>query len=433
MKAYDAVVVGGGFAGVTAARELASRGHRTVLLEARDRLGGKTYTTSFAGRSVEMGGMSIHWFQPHVWAEITRYSLRTKEAEPLDAFVKASDSAVEKLDKAETKDRERRLYEALLDGFDDVFDRPYEPLHHEDKVRTLDQLSLRDRLDQLNLGQEDNEWLTRNLLHMAGRLEDASFTLLLRWFALAGWKYDLWAEAFTRHRFADGTSSLIDAMAADQDVDIQLLSPVADVAHAEDGVTVTTRSGEVLSGKVAVIAVPVNLWTSINFYPALPQAHRDAAAQGMAIPHSSKVWLHVRGNADRVTATWPTGSRITRIRSEMRLPDGQLVVAFSPHPDFDASERGVIEEALAAALPGSELVDVISHDWGHDEFAQGGSPYLRPGQLGTIVTLLQQPNGRLVFASSELANGWCGYIDGAIESGIAAARVAGQAVGNFGR
>ena len=69
----DVVIVGGGFAGVTAARELTMRGRSAVLVEARDRLGGRTYTADHDGHPMELGGTWVHPLQPRVWAEIDRY------------------------------------------------------------------------------------------------------------------------------------------------------------------------------------------------------------------------------------------------------------------------------------------------------------------------------------------------------------------------
>ena len=68
----DVVVIGGGFAGVTAAREAARHGRSVTLLEARDRLGGRTWSAPWNGWQIEYGGAWVHWHQPHTWSEITR-------------------------------------------------------------------------------------------------------------------------------------------------------------------------------------------------------------------------------------------------------------------------------------------------------------------------------------------------------------------------
>src|SRR5271156_4525527 len=57
---YDVIVVGGGFSGVTAARDCQKNGLRTVLLEAKSRLGGRTFDTQFRGHHIELGGTWVH-------------------------------------------------------------------------------------------------------------------------------------------------------------------------------------------------------------------------------------------------------------------------------------------------------------------------------------------------------------------------------------
>ena len=77
---HDVIVIGGGFAGLRAARDLADAGRNVVLLEARDRLGGRTWTRPFDGDGppVEVGGT---WFTPEqveVPRELERYGLATR-------------------------------------------------------------------------------------------------------------------------------------------------------------------------------------------------------------------------------------------------------------------------------------------------------------------------------------------------------------------
>ena len=74
----DAVIIGGGFAGVTAARELTMRGRSAVLVEARDRLGGRTYTADHDGHAMELGGTWVHPLPPNVGAEISRNGTETE-------------------------------------------------------------------------------------------------------------------------------------------------------------------------------------------------------------------------------------------------------------------------------------------------------------------------------------------------------------------
>lgn len=92
---YDVIVVGAGYCGLTAARDAAlsgvfcewrcitrkligSIGLKVLLLEARDRIGGRSWSSNIKGYPFEMGGTWISWGQPHVWREISRYDMRNE-------------------------------------------------------------------------------------------------------------------------------------------------------------------------------------------------------------------------------------------------------------------------------------------------------------------------------------------------------------------
>ena len=66
---------------------------------------------------------------------------------------------------------------------------------------------------------------------------------------------------------------------------------------------------------------------------------------------------------------------------------------------------------------------MFAHDWTRDEFSLGTWAAHRPRQVSRYLAELQRPEGRVVLAGADIADGWSGFIDGAIESGLTAARV----------
>ncbi|MFC7740008.1 flavin monoamine oxidase family protein [Nocardiopsis composta] len=124
----DVVIVGAGVAGLIAARELGRSGLRVTVLEARDRLGGRVWTDERLGRPLEIGGTWVHWVQPHVWAEITRYGLPvTRGPRAQEAYWLAGDEV-----RKGTLDDFMELIDPgmrrLLAGTMDVIPRPDAPL-----------------------------------------------------------------------------------------------------------------------------------------------------------------------------------------------------------------------------------------------------------------------------------------------------------------
>lgn len=83
-----------------------------------------------------------------------------------------------------------------------------------------------------------------------------------------------------------------------------------------------------------------------------------------------------------------------------------------------------MQRSLATILPGYDVQSVAAHDWLADEFARGTWAIHRPGWYEHHHAAMQSPGGRVVLAGADIANGWAGFIDGAIESGIRAAKMA---------
>jgi len=417
---YDAIVVGGGFAGVTAARELSHTRHRTLLVEARDRLGGRTWTSEFAGKSVEMGGTWVHWHQPHVWAEICRYGLEITES----PAASRSGWIVGRELKQGPSDE---LWALINDGasrlcFDarEILPRPHDPLSHD--LSELDRLSIQDRIETLGFERElydvnDATWATCCSAYCG----ETGLLAAIRWLALSGYDTRVMWDCLARYKIVTGTRSLIEAIASDGGLEVRLSTPVATIEHDERRVVVRTRDGESFDARAVVVALPINALRTIDFLPGLSDGKRAMAEEGQS-SHGIKTWIRVRGKHDYF-ATAPSTYGITFFQAEYEVDGDTLFVAFGPDAgSLDPTDKGAVAAVANELLPGHEVVDVHAHNWTADEFAQGTWSMYRPNQLTRHLRELQRPEGRLFLAGSDTASGWNGFIDGAIESGLSVGR-----------
>jgi len=115
--------------------------------------------------------------------------------------------------------------------------------------------------------------------------------------------------------------------------------------------------------------------------------------------------------------------------TELLLDRGeQLLIGFGPDAThLDAGDLEAVQRALDEILPGYEALEATAHDWLADELAGGTWAIHRPGWYTTHHAEMQRPEGRVLLAGSDLANGWSGFIDGAIESGLRAGAWAARA------
>ena len=158
-------------------------------------------------------------------------------------------------------------------------------------------------------------------------------------------------------------------------------------------------------------------------FDELSAAKRDAIALGQA-SRGIKLWLRVRGREPRHqrdlagASFWLSDGRPPAAR---RRPAAGRVRARCRRRRRRGPRRQC-SSALDELHPGLEIVDTTAHDWLADEFARGTWAIHRPGWYTRHHAAMREPEGGLVFAGSDLADGWSGYVDGAIESGLRAAR-----------
>jgi monoamine oxidase len=418
---HDVIVIGGGFAGVTAARESVLGGAETLLLEARDRLGGRTWTQRWNETNVELGGGWVHWHQPHVWAEITRAGLGVEIGE--DA-ARASWYAGEERREGTIEERDaiaERGWNQFVADVEDVMPLPHDPLYAGDKLERLDRQTIAERLDELDLDTEERDVLSAELESLAhGHLDDAGAVSVLRWHALSGGSLALTQQTGGRVTFEDGTKSLLQAIAGKVQFEQRLSAPVAAVTRADSRVEVHTRAGETLPAGKVIVALPLNALGAIEFDPPLSETKRAAIDLGQA-SRGIKIFIHARGEPIFVNGIKPEHP-FGYLDTEVLYPDGtQLMIGFGYDADIcDASDLATVQRHLDDIIPGYEAIAATAHDWLGDEFSRGTWAIHRPGWYTDYHAEMQRPEGPVLLAGSDFANGWAGFMDGAIESGLRA-------------
>ena len=423
------IVIGGGFAGVTAAREAALRGCTVLLLEGRERLGGRTWTAPWDGRSIEYGGAWVHWHQPHTFSEITQAGLAVTlgdDGERAGWYVDGQRRS------ATLKERDaiaQRGWDRFVEGVQEALPMPHDPLHAIDKLARFDRLTIAERLDQLRLGVEEHDVLAAELESLAhAPLDDAGAVSVLRWHALSGYSLALTQFTGGRVTIARGTRALLHAIASAAPFEQRLGVAVAAVTHSANGVEVHTRTADAFEARVAVVAVPVNALGAITFSPELSEGKRGAIAQGQA-SRGIKIFIHARGEPVLNNSLRP-GHPFGHLSSDVLFDDGtQQLIGFGRDASVcDATDVTWVQRSLDDLLPGYEVIDATAHDWLVDEFSRGTWAIHRPGWYEHHHHAMQLPEDRVLFAGSDIANGWAGFIDGAIETGLrAGARAAAMA------
>jgi len=419
---YDVIVVGAGFAGLTAARELAHAGRRVAIVEGRDRIGGRTWLAPRLGLDLELGGTWVHWTQPYVWAELHRYGIGLAPSPiPQRAFWWNGREVVhgEPDELLELLDRPNEL---LTLQSRDVFPQPFAPLASTTAV-DLDEETLAAHIAELPITAEQRSLLESFwTLNFNGRIADAAFTQALRWVALTNGDWKVNFEACATYKITGGTKALADAIAGDADVDVFLNTDVRGIRSEDAGAVVTDATGREFRAAQVVLTVPLHALHRIDVSPAVPAARAQAVARGQ-LGVGAKVWFTVAGELPHFVALGAAEWPLNFFQSEYHHDGKTYVIGFGPdahaiHP----TDRAAVQHAVRRLLPGVTVLEATGHSWVDDEFAGETWPMHRTGYLTESLAALQQPLGRIHFAGSDIADGWGGFIDGAIESGMTAAR-----------
>jgi len=429
---FDTIVIGGGFAGVTACRDLAEQGYSVLLLEARDRLGGRVFsergTIGDWEGVIEHGGQYV-WSdkQVNVMAEIERYGLTVVHS-PMPECYPTVDRGQHNpgpfpVPLEEIFDFERAFHQILSDAKRITLGVPLD----RQNLADLD-IPFSEYLDNLKVGPGTRgfftflgSFFTGRYPHEVSALPPLQFVAQMDHSLIRAWGV---LDEYTE----EGISTLVDAMAADSGADIRLRTPVASVRQDDSGATVTTVAGDSFTASTVVVATPVACWKKITFDPPLSEG-KMITAGGHHNSASVKVHMQVR-NAPRLPfalANTETENGAWCLYTDTDLGDaGQLMTGFyTNHPDnkdrFGTDFAGV-EAFLHAFFPEAELVAFELHDWNEDEWSGNGDWLALPaGIISKYHAETARPEGRLHFATADIAQTFLVWFEGAIEMGKKAA------------
>ncbi|CAG7952297.1 unnamed protein product [Penicillium salamii] len=456
---WDIIVVGSGYSGLTATRDLCLAGHKVLLVEARDRIGGRSWSSNIGDYPFEMGGTWVHWGQPHVWREISRYKMR-EELEASFDFSRGVNHFQLRTNEGESimsHDEEDTLLAAALGKFVDVdgsMGRKIIPYAHDafhvPEARQYDTKSAADRLKEIATSLTPNERTALEsfvLLCSCGTLETTSFFEFLHWWALCGYSYQGCMDALISYKFKGGQSSFAikffkEALATGN-LSYSFNSPVQSISDQGGNVNLTTRDGHQYTGSRLVSTIPLNVLNTVSFNPPLDFQRAFAANTGH-VNQCVKVHAEILNKDMR---SW-TGisypfNKLTYAIGDGTTPAGNThIVCFGGFHNHIQPEENInaTKEAVQSMAPGNmdvkRLVSLfmcyfnakkhanyaqVFHNWSKDEFAKGAWFFSPPNLLSTSLDALRSRHGNVLFANSDWAVGWRSFIDGAIEEGTRAA------------
>ena len=418
---YDAVVVGAGLAGLIAARELSQAGLSTLLIEARDRLGGRTNTVEFAGIPVESGGTYYNLDrQQNMVEEFARYGLKTRYTKSDIAYRTRLNGQV--LTGAcpvpfdQVDDLIRVVYQAIHDSHQiDVNDEDW-----AQKAREFD-IPFTEWLSRIPLPQETWEYVMAWIAIYAGNepREISALAILGPYIAALGHSPWGWFAGVSYE--VEGGSRLYRQAIVDDSpgLTIKLETPIARVEQDDSLIRFTARGGETFTCTDAVWATPLNTWSDVDFV-GLSQPKQDAA-KAKHIGGHHKLWMRAR-NVPAGLFGISYESAFKMMQGYAQLDSGETVLfAMTEHTQLDVDDHSAVEAELRKFEPDAELLETYYEDWMGSEFSQGTWIESRPGFLTDYVPHFDRPEGRIRFAGADVNKRWLSWMAGAVASGNDAA------------
>jgi monoamine oxidase len=428
-EVYDAVVIGAGFAGLVAARDLIEAGRTVVVLEARDRPGGRTYSGTFPGTDVVID-LGAEWFDParhhFMAAEVARYGAKFVEADKGGASRWFLDGRHSDGDEPDGLIDMNELEEVLNRLRADIAPVVFAKGFTQTNTAALD-IPFNEYLDKLDAPPAIADLLRAQSYTLTGALPE-EFSALVYLREIAGFDHNPDYSFFASLARVDiGSGGLAERVAAEISEHIRLSEPVTSVTELSDRVDVTTANGKHYAGRRIILAAPLNTLGDIEFTPSLPPALAELVREGHT-GRCIKVWSKLSGSKHVFAMGWPGIIECT-VKGTVSEPDGEraIMASFGLAPDLGIDRPDLVQAGLDDLKLEATVEEVYGHDWIGDPYSKGTWLALRPGQP-PLHGRVESHWGAIHLAGADFSGVWSGWVDGAIESGRDAARMVDAAL-----
>jgi monoamine oxidase len=439
VRKADVIVVGAGLSGLCSARELVRHGKDTLVLEARNRVGGRMVRKSvIEGGWIDLGGQWIGPTQSNILALAESLGIKHFDSyekgrtvvnyggavstidgsfPPTDALPSASSADVAEADRVWAQFRSL----AATVNVERPWLTPDAPVLDAQTVTSWLATATGSEFARFSV----NYWV----LNQEGA--DPGATSML--FALSSYAAGPEGEQPEQSLFEGAAGQIPERLAAELGDRIILERPVFRIEQDAGGVTVTTGDGDYRADFV-IVAIPPYLAGAIDYSPPLPARRNQftqRAPMGAVIKYAAvypTAWWRAKGLSGASAS-----DRTVVLTADSSPPGGKpgiltgfvvgpAAIRLLDQPD-DARQRIVISDLVTyfgdeAMHPGQ----FIEMNWPGEKWTGGAyNAVLAPNTLTTYGPAMAESVGRIHWAGSEVSPKWTGYFEGAVQAGHAAA------------
>ncbi|XP_028291982.1 amine oxidase [flavin-containing] [Gouania willdenowi] len=453
---YDVIVVGGGLSGLSAAKLLKTSGLNPLVLEARDRVGGRTFTVrNKETKWVDLGGAYIGPTQNRILRLAKEYGVKTYKVNEEENLVHFTNG---------------KSY-PFKGSFPPMWN-PFVIMDFNNLFRTLDEMGREIPREAPWRAPHAKEW---DEMSMQMLFDKIIWTSAVRIFAKLFVNVNVTSEPHEvsalwflwyikqcggtmrifsttnggqERKFAGGSSQISECMAKELDERVKLESPVCRIDQSGDMVVVDTVDKHTYMARYVIVATPPALNLKMHFTPELPPLRNQLISR---VPMGSviKCMVYYKENFWR-----KKGFCGTMVIEEEGAPIGLTLDDTKPDGSVPAIMGFILarkcrelctltkEERLrricdiySRVLGTEEALHPVHYEeknWCEEEYSGGCyTAYFPPGILTQFGRVLREPVGRLYFAGTETATEWSGYMEGAVQAGERAAREVMSALGKI--